>query len=94
MTIRTRSREHSFIEIIVENNNCLITEDLSVMSNDKRNVSSKDIEQFITVANDCSRFNGDSDVVFVKKIFDAFLSDHEKEQFLELVSSSVSKEYE
>ena len=44
------------------------------------------IDNLITTSNDLSRFNNISDVDFVKRIYDAFLNDIERKQFLELIS--------
>ena len=46
------------------------------------------IEKFITIARDMNQFNDKSDVHFVKMIYDAFLNDTEREEFLQLISES------
>jgi hypothetical protein len=86
MYIKTRVKEGSFVELQIESGNTRITEDLATLKSGKWVVPENEIEQFVTIANECSRFNGTSDVDFVKKIFDAFLSDHEKSEFLESVA--------
>ena len=80
MLIKTRI-SHSFVEIQIEIGNTKITENLERSVNGKWIVPESDIEQFLTIANDCSRFNGVADVDFVKMVADAFLSDGEKEEF-------------
>lgn len=86
MDIKTRVKDGSFVELQIESGNTKITEDLATLKSGKWVVPENEIEQFVTIANECSRFNGISDVDFVKKIFDAFLSDYEKSQFLEAVA--------
>lgn len=83
MEIKTRTKEGSFVELQIESGNTRITEDLAIIKNGKWVVPENEIEQFITIANECSRFNGTSDVNFVKKIFEAFLNDAERSEFLE-----------
>ena len=81
MLIKTRISHNSFVEIQIEIGNTKITECLERSVNGKWIVPESDIEQFLTIANDCSRFNGVADVDFVKMVADAFLSDGEKEEF-------------
>lgn len=50
----------------------------------KEDVELKDAEEFITAANEINRAKSISDVEFVKNIYDCFLNDEEKQQFLEL----------
>ena len=80
MLIKTRISRNSFVEIQIEIGNTKITEDLERSVNGKWIVPESDIEQFLTIANNCSRFNGVADVDFVKIAADAFLSDVEKEE--------------
>jgi hypothetical protein len=82
MLIKTRISHNSFVEIQIESGNTKITEDLERSVNGKWIVPESDIEQFLTIANDCSRFNGVADVDFVKIVADAFLSDCEKEELV------------
>jgi hypothetical protein len=81
MLIKTRISRNSFVEIQIESGDTKITERLERSVNGKWIVPESDIEQFLTIANDCSRFNGVADVDFVKMVADAFLSDGEKEEF-------------
>jgi len=87
MDITTRIKEGVFVELQVKSGNTTLTEDLAVSKNEGWKVPDMDIEQFISIANECSRFNGTSDVDFVKNIFDNFLNDSEKEIFIELALS-------
>lgn len=86
MLIKTRISHNSFVEIQIEIGNTKITEDLERSVNGKWIVPESDIKQFLTIANDCSRFNGVADVDFVKMVADAFLSDGEKEEFARLLN--------
>lgn len=90
MEFKTR-KGYNFIELRVECNNATITEDLTTIIAGKWVVPHDTIDQLISVANDCSRFNGDSDVDFVKQIYDSHLNDSEKEHFLDSVYPARSK---
>jgi hypothetical protein len=83
MVIKTRIFHNSFIEIQIESGDAKLKEDLERSVNGKRIVPESDIEQFLTIANDCSRFNGVADVDFVKMVADAFLSDGEKKELVD-----------
>ncbi len=82
MEIKSKSVHNSYLEIKLELGNGKITEDVSVFKDGKWRVPESIIEQLISTANECSRFNDVSDVNFVRSVFDAFLSDSEKEEFL------------
>lgn len=69
-------------EVIITSANTKIKEDLAVVKNNKGIIPTEEIEKLLTVAREMNLFNGKSDVDFVTTVFDAFLSDHEKEQFL------------
>lgn len=45
------------------------------------------IEEFITAANEMSRYNEVNDIDFVKMIFDCFLSDYEQALFIEQITT-------
>jgi hypothetical protein len=95
MEISVRTKPDSFVELRIDTHNVTITEDLTVTSiyeNKKVVVPDATIEQFITVANDCSRFNGISDLDFVKNIYEAFLNDYEREQFLEAIKGGNNEQ--
>lgn len=73
-------------ELKLEVGNVKITEDLTEVENGNWIVPELQIQQFFTVAFDLSRFNKKPDVETMKMLFDSFLSDGEKEQFIELIS--------
>ena len=84
------AREYcSLFEVTVESGNAKITEDISQIQTTRQGgfVPEDEIEQFIAVAYEANRFNGASDVDFVYKIFDAFLNDSEREQFIEIITT-------
>lgn len=89
MNLKLRTKG-TIAELIIETGNSKIVEDLVSYNKEKGwHINDETIEQFITLANDSSRFNSVSDVDFVKKIFDAFLSDGEKEEFLNRLNETV-----
>ncbi len=86
MDFKLRTKD-TIAELTIETGNAKFIEDLSNYNREKGwFIDEKTIEQFITLANECSRFNKTSDVEFVKSIYDAFLSDSEKSDFLETVA--------
>lgn len=87
MNIKLRVKTDSFAELRIETHNVTITDDLTVYENNKWGVPDDTIESFINIARDCNTFNGSTDVEFVKKIYEAFLSDYEREQFLEAIKN-------
>lgn len=92
MKINLEIRRKIHADIIVEDGNTSLVIDVVDLSpTGNRYISGDIIESLITAANDASRFNGDSDVSFVKKIFDAFLSDTEKMEFIELITHLQTK---
>lgn len=71
-------------ELTVKSNNTEITESIVDYSESKMFHIDQSIEEnLITIANDISRFNKQSDFSFVHKIVDAFLNDSEKEYLFE-----------
>ena len=95
MEISVRTKPDSFVELRIDTHNVTITEDLTVTSIYKNRffvVPDATIEQFITVARDCNLFNDKSDVDFVKKIYEAFLNDYEREQFLEAIKGGNNEQ--
>jgi len=87
MDISVTKKSESYIELRIEKHNMTITEDLTICTDKGWVVPDNIIENFITIARDCNLFNGESDVDFVKSIYDAFLNDYEREQFLELIKT-------
>ena len=85
MDIKLRVKTDSFAELRIETHNVTITDDLTVYENKKWLVPDATIESFINIARDCNSFNGSTDLEFVKKIYEAFLNDYEREQFLEAI---------
>lgn len=82
MNLQTRIKEGSFFELKIESGNTIIIEDLSTLKNSQWIIPEDKIEQLITIAHDCSRFNRTSDVDFVMKIFETFLNNAERAEFL------------
>jgi hypothetical protein len=87
MDISVIKKSESYIELRIEKHDMTISEDLTVCTDKGWVVPDNTIENFITIARDCNLFNGESDVDFVKSIYDAFLNDYEREQFLELIKN-------
>ena len=80
MKVTTNTRRYT-ADVIIKSDNTRIEESVSV------GIETEEmIDNLITVSNELSRFNNISDVDFVKRIYDNFLNDGEKEQFLELIS--------
>lgn len=87
MDFKLRTKD-TFAELTIETGNAKFVEDLASYNREKKGwfVDDDTIEKFISLANELSRFNCQSDVDFVKKIYDAFLNDAERAEFLESVS--------
>ena len=87
MELTTRTWNNSIFEIEIESGNAFIKDDISIRNVKKKTyeVDNNVYESFITAAAEMSRFNNKTDVEFVKDIFDNFLNDHEREEFLELI---------
>ena len=92
MDIKLRVKTDSFAELRIETHNVTITEDLTVHENKKWLVPDDTIESFINIARDCNSFNGSNDVAFVKKIYEAFLNDYERGEFLREVIEGGNNE--
>lgn len=80
MDISLKSRTY-VMTLTIQSGNATISEDLS----EGKEVEEM-IEKLITVANELSRFNDNSDVRFVKTIYDLFLTDCEQTEFIELIN--------
>jgi hypothetical protein len=74
----------SIAEVHIKSGSATINEDVSKYIGGTWIVPSATVERFITIANEMSRFNREDDVDFVKKIYDTFLNDSERERFLDL----------
>lgn len=81
IALRTRT---NVADLIIESENTRITEDIAFGSPSK--IEESTIEDFISVAFEMSRYNQVDDVNFVKTIYDNFLSDSERNRFLELIN--------
>lgn len=91
MKIKLRTVQHAIAQLTIEAESTRISEDLGLIFKEGKGYQVEDevIDQFITIANELSRFNRVYDVDFVKKIYDDFLSDDEKEEFLNLLNETV-----
>jgi hypothetical protein len=74
----------SIAEVQIKSGSATINEDVSKYIGGAWIVPIATVERFITIANEMSRFNREDDVEFVKKIYDTFLNDSERERFLDL----------
>jgi hypothetical protein len=81
--LRTRSL---IAELTIKSGNTKIEEDLAILNKGVAKIPDSDIEKFITIAREMNNFNGKSDVDFVKMIYEAFLSDYERQTFLDAIS--------
>lgn len=91
LNLRTYS---TLAELTIKSGSVKLTEDMAIFDRNVRDwrIPESDIEQFITVANDMSRFNHVSDVDFCKKICDAFLNDTEMKELVELLTEKQSSD--
>lgn len=75
-------------EIVIESGNTKIVEDLATASRGSSCcIPDSEIENFLTIANEMSRYNNYSDVQFAKLVVDSFLNDSERKQLIELLSN-------
>lgn len=84
MKFNLRNVSDTCAELTIESDSTKITTDIAAYHGLLKRwvIDENIIDQFITIANDCSRFNRKSDVDFVKKIYDSLLNDAEKQEFL------------
>ena len=89
MELSTRVNSgYNICELTIKSENTTINEDLSTYKADgKYYVPQKIIEEFFNAGFDLNRFNDKSDVDTIKMIFDNFLSDNDKAQFIEIINS-------
>lgn len=89
MKIETRQND-VFFELTVISGDIKITEDIEVRNGFKPGyiVPDESIENFISIANDMSRFNGTPDIEFVKTIIGAFLNDSERAELIDYLTES------
>lgn len=88
MEIKLRTRSY-IAEIVVESGNAKITEDLARMNSSTGNafIPDDEIYDFITVAREMHLFNKGRDIDFVKMVYEAFLTDRERAEFLDTVGN-------
>ncbi len=87
--MKIKLRTSSYIaELTVESGNAKITEDLAQI-NDVSNayIPDEEIENLLTVAREMHLFNKGTDIDFVKMVYEAFLTDGERSEFLDTVSN-------
>lgn len=88
MEIKVRTME-TICELTVEGYNSKISEDVALFASpNKFEVSYNQIENVFSAGFELSRFNKKSDVETLKMLFDAFLNDSEKTEFLELIQEA------
>jgi hypothetical protein len=87
MEIKLRTRSY-IAELTVESGNAKITEDLAQM-NDVSNayIPDEEIEKLLTVAREMHLFNKGTDIDFVKMVYEAFLTDGERSEFLDTITN-------
>ena len=79
-------RRRSLIaELIVKSGNAKIEEDVAEVKKGVGYIPDELIEKFVTIARDMNQFNDKSDVDFVKMVYEAFLNDAERVEFLKSV---------
>lgn len=87
MEITFRSKGDYIAELTVKSENTTISEDVLDFGKDrKRHVKDGVFQSLINAAFEVKRFDRTSDVDTVKEIFDAFLSDTERQQFIDLIT--------
>lgn len=93
MQLKLRTKD-TFAKLTIESGSVKVTEELAIYNGhgNKWIVSESQIEEFITIANDLSRFNKVSDVDFCLNIVSAFLNDGEREEFMERMAQPNLKQ--
>lgn len=91
MEIKLKTRS-LVAELIIETGSAKIEEDVAGFKNGEPHISNDFIENLIDIAREMNRFNKKSDVDFVKMIYDAFLNDSERAQFLSDVTDKLLPE--
>ena len=81
--------KETIAELTIQDQGMVITSDLAYFDSKIDNwvVEEEIVEQLITCARDLKLFNCGSDIEFVKKIYQNFLDDYEKQQFKEQIAS-------
>lgn len=87
MEISSRIKEGQFVELTLKQENTTMVVDLTTIQNKKWAVPNELIAQFVSLANDCSRFNGVTDVDFVMGIVES-LNESERQELIERLTKS------
>ena len=89
MELSLKTKEEYFAELTINIGNAKIIEDLAKYTTKEGwGVEESIIENFITIANDLSRFNNTSDVEFAKKILQSCLNSSDRDEILEWLSET------
>lgn len=80
---------HALAELEITEGSAKITEDIASYSRKDGGyfIPESLIETFLTIGFEMSRYNKRSDVDTMKKLFDAFLNDSERKEFIELITN-------
>lgn len=88
MEFKTRIKNDQFVELAFDNGGTGICVDLSTFKEGKSKVPQRTIENFISIAYDCSGFNGVPDIDFVHNIVISLLNDTEKQELIKRLTNS------
>jgi hypothetical protein len=90
MEINIRSYE-SLAECTVSSGGAVIVEDIAYYNATSKCYKAEEsfIEGLITAANDLSRFNKITDIDFVHSILEAYVSDSEKEELIQRLTTTL-----
>ena len=89
MNLNLRTKE-TFAELTINVGSVANVKEITTYNyeNKKWEIEDDLISNFITIANELSRFNHVSDVDFVKKIIESFLCDSEREELIEFLTNN------
>jgi hypothetical protein len=87
MELNLRAYGTTIAEVVIKSQSTTIIEDVCECNKGNWEIPDITIEKFITIANEMSRHNEQSDLDFVKKIADSFLSSSEMGELYEWVKS-------
>jgi len=94
MEIELKTRSLS-AELIVTSGNAKISEDIANIKNGCGYIPLDLIDHFVTIAREMHNYNKfGSDIEFVKIVYDAFLSDGDRQSFYELIKAELEAEEE
>ena len=71
--------------LTIKSENTKIVEDLAIVSNGRGYIPDVCIENLISIAREMNIYNGKTDIDFVQMVYEAFLSDSERETFLSII---------